>query len=463
MVDLFEQTIQSYIRQNELLSPGEHVLVGVSGGADSLCLLLLLLRLKKDMQLTVTAAHVNHGIRAEAADADEEFVRTWCESHGIPLHCRLADVPAYAKKHGISTEEAGRDIRYQYFDELADDLGADKIAVAHHLDDNAETILWNLFRGSGLTGASGIAPQRGRIIRPLLETSRAAIEEWLSRNQQTWCMDATNAELDYTRNRIRNAVMPYVTEHINKQAPKHLAQTGMLLGEIDIYMKEEAAHWISQHARIEPGMAELSLVPLKETAMAHRRYIIRQSLKRCMGGLRDVGLIHVKGILELIDGQAGRQINLPGGIVAVKTSERIKIGKDSVWGDADGPLHYKITVLARKKGQKIPDSPCVKWFDYDTIKGMVCCRNRRTGDRISVLAMNAEKSYGSKKLKDYMIDAKIPRKEREFVRVFADGQEIMWVVGHRMSEAYKVTADTRNILQIEMFDTQEERDRKDGK
>ena len=219
----FRQKVLAFMRKNHMTDRGDGVLAAVSGGADSVCLLLLLCELAAELGIHVSAFHMNHGIRGAEADRDERFVEKLCGRMGVPLTVVHEKVGSYAADHGLSTEEAGRILRYRHLKETAEKYGCAKIAVAHHEDDDAETVLLNLFRGSGLPGLSGIRPVREEIIRPLLCVSRKEIEEYLTSREHSWCEDSTNKENDYTRNKIRHKILPLMVE-INEQAAKMIAE-----------------------------------------------------------------------------------------------------------------------------------------------------------------------------------------------------------------------------------------------
>ena len=223
----FRQKVLGFMRNKHMTDRGDGVLAAVSGGADSVCLLLLLNGMAAELGIRVFAFHMNHGIRGEEADRDEQFVGELCKQLEIPLTVVHEKVETYAEEHGLSGEEAGRILRYRHLEETAESYQCTKIAVAHHEDDDAETVLLNLFRGSGLAGLSGIRPVRGKIIRPLLCVSRKEIEEYLKEQGFSWCEDSTNRENDYTRNKIRNELLPWVRENINSRAAEHILAVSM--------------------------------------------------------------------------------------------------------------------------------------------------------------------------------------------------------------------------------------------
>ena len=232
--------IYQTICQYHMISPGDRVIAGVSGGADSVCLLRALAGYREQVPFTLFVVHVEHGIRGAESLADAAFVKGLCEALAVPFYMEAVDVTAYAREHRMTVEEAGRSVRYDCFEKLRKELGAEKIAVAHNQNDQAETVLWNLVRGSGLKGLGGIRPVRDRIIRPLLFLGRPEIETILKDLGQPWRTDRTNLENDYTRNRLRREILPQLEKNLNHQALQHIAQAAIRLQEAQQYIEKQA-------------------------------------------------------------------------------------------------------------------------------------------------------------------------------------------------------------------------------
>ena len=360
----------------------------------------------------------------------------------------------------MSLEEAGRAARYDAFEKTAALHGYNKTAVAHHRDDQAETMLMNLFRGSGIHGMAGMRPQRGGIIRPLLCVSRAEIELYLNRRGIAYCTDASNYENMYTRNRLRNELLPYVKEHINRGAVEHIVRFGEQAEEIDCYFQKITKILFDKYGRMEQNAVILNVTCRQEEKLAVT-FLIRYALERLGAGLRDIGTEHVDKIYQLLSGRTGAKLPLPGNISVEKSYEQLifrhgdsrntPAGLPAEVGYLEpeqsvrvefGTLEFTFQVRKRKKNETFPKKKYTKWFDYDKIESMLQLRTRRTGDSIAVCA-----DGGRKTLKKYFIDAKIPRDERESTVLLADGSEIVWIVGQRISERYKVHADTEWILE----------------
>ena len=455
--------VRDYMREHEMTAPGDAVIVALSGGADSVCLLTVLKQLATP-EFLLRAVHVHHGIRGAEADRDEAFAQKLCESLSVPLCVAYCHVPAYAAEHGLSEEEAGRILRYQVLEKEAgkweQELPAGsrvKIALAHHRDDNAETILHHLLRGSGLTGLAGIRPVQGRRIRPLLCVGREEIRAYLEAGHISWCEDSTNQSPDYTRNRIRSQVLPLLKTAVNEQAEEHILQAGQIIGQADAYLRQQAEEiWQEAVCGREEDLAAIPLTTFARQPEILKTYLIRHMLDQLHPGWKDIGSRHFTAIAELAGKPVGSRLDLPGGLIARtgyetleivrKTKREVSVKTES---GADGEIHGRqtvpelhMTVFSRQKDQEIPKNQYTKWFDYDKIKGTLSVRTRRTGDYLIL------PSGGSKTIARYMIDEKIPKEKREQILLLAEGSHVLWVVGFRISEYYKIEEHTENILQV---------------
>ena len=455
--------VRDYMREHEMTAPGDAVIVALSGGADSVCLLTVLKQLATP-EFLLRAVHVHHGIRGAEADRDEAFAQKLCESLSVPLCVAYCHVPAYAAEHGLSEEEAGRILRYQVLEKEAGkwerELPAGsrvKIALAHHRDDNAETILHHLLRGSGLTGLAGIRPVQGRRIRPLLCVGREEIRAYLEAGHISWCEDSTNQSPDYTRNRIRSQVLPLLKTAVNEQAEEHILQAGQIIGQADAYLRQQAEEiWQEAVCGREEDLAAIPLTAFARQPEILKTYLIRHMLDQLHPGWKDISSRHFTAIAELAGKPVGSRLDLPGGLMARtgyetleivrKTEREVSVKTES---GADGEIHGRqtvpelhMTVFSRQKDQEIPKNQYTKWFDYDKIKGTLSVRTRRTGDYLIL------PSGGSKTIARYMIDEKIPKEKREQILLLAEGSHVLWVVGFRISEYYKIEEHTENILQV---------------
>ena len=309
----------SYIEKNKILQDGDSVLLGVSGGADSVCMLHVLYSLREKYHLKLYVVHVNHGIRGSEAKRDADFVEQMAENLQIPFRVVTANIPEMAKEQKLSEEEAGRIFRYNTFEQVANEVGANKIAVAHNLNDNSETVLFNLFRGSKLKGLTGISPMRGQIIRPLLCCSRNEIEQYLQENNLSYCTDSTNKETDYSRNRIRLKLMPYIKENINQKAEYNIVNAAENLSQVYEYIYGEAQKAYRIHVKdnvLLNSAEDLNVVILQE--------VVRMWILENTGRLKDIKANHVNIVIGLLSNQVSKKSELPYGLKLIKTYEGYK-------------------------------------------------------------------------------------------------------------------------------------------
>lgn len=453
--DQLVQKTEAYIRQHQMIGAGTHLIAGVSGGADSMCLLLVLLQLREVFGHEVSVVHINHGIRGEAAERDAGFVRSFCEKRSIECHICRCQVQTYARAHGMSEEEAGRTIRYQVFRKEKEKYAGQKalIAVAHNLEDHAETMLFHLARGTGIRGLAAMAPVCGDIIRPLLQISRREIEAYLSRVGQDYCTDATNEMDIYSRNQIRHQVLP-VLQGINSRAVQHMYQTAQQLREAGAYLQQQAADAQKICCRIKQQQVEILKEPFLQLAPVIQNELLHQTLGMLAGSRKDLAREHIRQVRSLFDRQSGRQVQLPYGLRAVRVYSGVEIcleknvenaekkeqeGKEEL----EKQFSFRIIEDISEHMSQISKNKYTKWFDYDKIKHGLCIRYRQPGDYLAIDA-----SGSRQKLKKYLVNEKIPAKEREHLLLVADGAHIMWVVGYRISSYYKVSAHTRRILEV---------------
>lgn len=441
--------VEEFIQRKHMIASGERIVVGVSGGADSMCLLDVLSYLAPVMNFSIQAVHVNHMIRGEEADRDEAFVQAYCMQRGINLQCVHIDVKKMAKETGESLEEAGRKARYEAFESVA---GADKIAVAHHGDDQAETVLYNIFRGSSIRGIGGMRPMRDKVIRPLLCVSRKEIEEYLKEHHIEYCTDSTNLSDEYTRNKIRNVMLPYVQDNINHNAVENVNELSRDMQEVYGYINSQAQK-VYEASRIKMGQDDerirLNIKMLIKEPSIIRREVIMIALRAVAGTLKNITRKHVNSVEELIEKSVSKKRDLPYGITVIRDYEEIAFLREGqeLLLDDNNPflqLHedsFELQILNYEGDWEKLTNDYTKVFDYDKIKGNVEVRKRLPGDYITL-----DGSGKKKLLKTYFIDEKVPRKQRDKIWVLAEGSHILWVVGYRTSAAYKTDESTKTIL-----------------
>lgn len=571
-----ENRAEAYVREHRLLSRDDRVCAGFSGGADSLCLLLLLAALREKLGFRLSAAHVNHHIRGEAGDEDEAFVRRTCSSLAIPLrvfHCRAEEASRILQ---CPVEEAGRLLRLEAWRRCTEEAGVNLIALAHHADDQAETVLFRAARGTSLAGLAGIRPRQrivmpeGRLaaqlrgllteepvdagdnsresaenssrgsagnssrdgaaeekradgapivltlIRPLLFAARGEIEDWLRQREYCWRTDQTNLEDICARNVIRHQVIPALIRDVNAGTVRHLGDLAGDAAEADRFLREEADRRAQAYVYRKADGGQTAIYvrsALLDEAPLLQRYILMTALRETAGpaaagspdlpfaglereagmpdarspqqpyplwedGMRDLGREQIRQLQQLLALPAGKKTDLPNGLTAIKEYGEICLIKNAVTrlpavreeevkpDTADCPA--PVLLLSDEAGssgaaearlgewtfrcrlipaEKCPFPPpqkqCTKWLDYDKIGKCITVRTRRDGDWIAL-----REDGGRKKLKDYLIDRKVPRAQRDGIPLLTSGSEVFWIVGHRISERAKVRPCTETVLEI---------------
>jgi tRNA(Ile)-lysidine synthase len=452
----FVNNILSTIEKNNMIQRGDTVIIGVSGGADSLCLLHVLNTLKKELNINLYAAHLNHQFRGIEADQDAEFVEQICTDWDIPHTIRSFDVAAYAKEKGLSSEEAGREIRYKLFDEVKEAVNGNKIAVAQNLNDNVETILMRLIRGTGLEGLKGIDAVRNDIIRPLLDQDRQSIEAYCRQNNLEPRVDKTNLQPIYLRNKVRLELIPYLKQRFNPSIEEAVMRLGQVAREENSYLEQQTKELLRSIGQIKDDSIAIKVDNLKQLHPAMQKRLLRKAVESIAETLNGFEYKHFQGIIELFDKSTGAAIELPKDMKAYISYENLIISKKIE--NTDKKCYYKLkydydnfideinemlSVKFIKSGElsSVPKSFNTIYIDADKVKHDLVVRNREQGDVFSPIGMK-----GSKKLKDYFIDKKIPREERDQILLLADGHEIVWILGSIISEKYKITSNTQNVI-----------------
>ena len=453
--------IKAFCRQKELLYQGDRILLGLSGGADSTCLFLVLLELLVEWNFTLVPVHINHNLRGEAAKEDETFCKELCKKHGLNLLVVSVEVEKLAKEHGWTIEEAGRNARYEAFSKLAKQYDCNKIAVAHHKNDQAETVLFQLFRGSRLKGLSGMLAKNGEIIRPLLCITREEIEQYLHSKNQTYCIDLTNFEEEYTRNLIRGRIIP-VAKEVQSRAVEHIVETATYLQRVEAYLERQTEELYERTVKENNGI-ELFIPELLKVDCLLAERVVYRALCHVMGHKKDITSFYVIQCMELMKKQTGRQIHLPQGIIVKRNYEKLWMGQkneaqtyyyevkqfpfEAELPKGMGKLSlslYKIeenNSNIEEKMCRIPNCTYTKWFDYDKIDSSIVLKTPDREDTI-VLYTDGRK----KKVLDVLANAKVPKEERMSYWILAEGNHTIWIPGIRNSEAYRVTKETKCIL-----------------
>jgi tRNA(Ile)-lysidine synthase len=439
MLSAVKKTIKKY----EMLKPGERVVLGVSGGADSVGLLHALSEMG-EYELDIIVAHLNHGIRGEEAERDKVFTEKMAKGMNIKFESASVDAPAYRKKYGLTLEEAARALRYKFFEEIRDKYKADKIATAHTLNDQAETVLIRLIRGSGLTGLSGIPPvTEDSVVRPLIETSRGEIEEYLQAKGIKWIEDTTNELRTFSRNRIRLELIPKLTEY-NPQVIETLARTSDILRIQDDFVKREGQKRFKRIFEKRGSELKGDLKKYKRLHAAMRLTVMRSALDELNEGLKNVSSVHLISADEfLLSDKTSGEAEFPGGVVIAKGHDSFLVttreGLDREFSysiPSSGKWtfeEFEVEIKKVKTDNLEEKNEEIAFFDPDSVQFPIEVRSFQEGDRFIPLGMK-----GKKKVKKYFIDSKVPRFLRKRVPIFISGNRIMWLGGMRMDERFRI-------------------------
>ncbi|MBW2708761.1 MAG: tRNA lysidine(34) synthetase TilS [Deltaproteobacteria bacterium] len=463
MKDLIKKIEQTLSRYN-MLDYGNRVLVAVSGGPDSVVLLDVLDRLKESFSLDLVVAHFDHSLRPDDDEHETRFVATLAASKNIPFVTQKALSPL--GESGMSLEEAARDRRYEFLDHAKKAHGGHKIALGHTLDDQAETVIMRLLRGSGPAGLSGIPPVRNRdIVRPLIEITRQEIEGYIAHRDLQYITDPSNFEKHHLRNRIRLDLLPQLKTY-QPRIVEILGQTAGIMRDETRWMETEAEEWIKGHVEVlETGQHSVPLKAFGKLAAALQNQIIRQIIKHVQGGLRRISLRHIEAIKGLIQGRPQASLDLPHSVWVKKTYDTLAFGKNEGKQDTqeiegfqyvlEGPGVFDLdaiscTVTIEEINGKAPRpggnaSPWVAHLDADRVEYPLMIRSFVPGDRFVPLGMT-----GHKKVKDFFVDQKIPSRVRRRLPLLCQGKDPIWICGLRLDDRFKVGPKTKHVVQVSL-------------
>ena len=426
-----------------------------------MCLFDVLQQMRREIDFALYAVHVNHQFRPGAAEADQAYVEELCGKHGITCIPFVYDCPSIAKNEGMTSEEAGRKVRYEAFRTVAQSLIGNgvpkekvKIAVAQNAGDQAETVLLRLLRGTGPDGLAGMSYARNesdiRIIRPLLDTERKEIERYCVKRHLEPRIDSTNLEPVYTRNKVRLQLIPYLEEHYNCNISQALIRLSKIAGEDKEYLWKQAENTYKEIS-LSRGILQMKELAELEPAIRHR--VVLKTLEE-VGLAKDVTLAHLEAADQLvIDGKPSKSVDFPCGYAMTTGYSEVRFYKKGSDMPAERPAHLKITVGER--AEQYPVDAAI--FDWDKLcnqydEPQIVLRTRQPGDYLSL-------RQGRKKLQDFFVDEKVPREQRQQILVVAVGSEILWVVAtdkqclkrHRYSEKYRLDPETKNVLTLEII------------
>jgi tRNA(Ile)-lysidine synthase len=460
-----EQRVLGFIQQHQLISGGKLV-VAVSGGPDSVCLLHILAKLHKELRVSLHIAHLNHKIRGAESEADAKYVSDLARQLGIPATIEGREVKGYRAKHRLSLEEAAREVRYSFLAEVAKSIGAERVAVGHTRDDHIETILLHLIRGTGTRGLKGLQPSTEwksktgsiTIIRPLLEVSREETEDYCQSHELKPRTDASNVSLSPLRNRIRHQLLPLLKSY-NPGIAQALLRTAQIASEdIDFLDKEVARLW-DEVAQEQPNAIVLDKKRFDRLPPALKRYLLRAAVERRLGSAKDIEMRHIEEMMSALSKAAGKRLSLPRGLIFSIEYDRYLLASDptalSPLPILNGEFQLKIpgetllpgwlieAVVISREGMTEKDA-FTAYLDLAKTGDKLLVRPRKRGDRFQPLGLDQPK-----KLNEFMIDAKIPRTWRQRVPIVCSPEQIVWVVGWRIDEWVKVSEKTKRALCLE--------------
>jgi tRNA(Ile)-lysidine synthase len=464
-----EQKVLAYIRQKKLVSGHEKLVVAVSGGPDSVCLLYMVAGLRKELAIDLHIAHLNHQLRGKDSDADARYVVGLAKKLGIPATIASRDVQYYQKQHRLSLEEAAREVRYRFLSEVAAEVGATKAAAGHTADDHIETMLMHLIRGSGIKGLRGLAPKSKlnvasgslTVIRPLLELSREETLTYCRNHKLKPRLDASNLSTEPLRNKIRLRLLPELHKYNPqiKQALLRLSHTAV--DDLD-FIEKETQRLKDNVLKIEKNSVVIKKKDFLGLAPALQRQILRSAIESLLGSLKDIESSHIEDIIEALEKPAGKVIGLPFGLNFSIEYDRYVLAAESTSLCPFPPLESETALKIPGEtllsgwiiNAAIEKKPAVKpWknetddftarLDLAKAGKKLNVRHRLNGDRFQPLGMAQPK-----KLNVFMIDARIPQNWRRNIPLVCADKEIIWVVGYRINERYKVQPDTGNILRL---------------
>lgn len=434
-----------FVREHQLANDQDKILVGVSGGIDSMVLLHLLVH----AGFSVGVAHCNFSLRGSESDADEQFVRYHCLMNGIPVHTIKFDTTEYAKENGLSIQVAARELRYAYFEEICKEHKYTRIAIAHNLNDSVETVLLNLTRGTGLKGLTGIKPVNGNIIRPLLFASRNQIEEYAKRYNITYREDSSNATVKYKRNFIRHRVMPLLRE-LNPSADASIYQTALHLHEAQLLVERQLSQIRREIVKEDSGKVYLDIQKLKNETAANL-FLVDFLLGF---NFTPATAAEVYGLLESMVGSRVEsethtvyrdryQLILQPKLSGETHTVQIDINTRRI----ENPIKLEISIIDYSKEILLDKNPKVASIDMDKLTFPLTIRPWKPGDRFIPFGMS-----GFKKISDFLIDQKVALANKEKVLVLTSANETVWVIGYRIDNRYRVNKATQRIFRIELKD-----------
>lgn len=453
------EKVKAFIDRYQLIVPGDQLIVACSGGSDSVALLYLLVELATSYKFTLNVAHVNHGLRGQDADKDEAYVRKLSSDLSLPVYSHQFDVATFATERGLTIEEAGRIVRYDFFRQLAAVHHFTKIVTAHHQDDQAETVLMNLLRGSGSTGLKGILPRNGNLIRPLLAVTKQEILDYLTAIKVSACYDQTNSDVKILRNRIRICLLPQLELEYNNHIKDSLCRTAAILQDEQDFIRQSAQTLFENLSTFVEESLFLSLA-LQETHPALMRAVLRLAIEKKQGHLKGISFHHVEELIKMILWwPVSNYFVLPQGLLVYKNYDSIEftyqqrqiisgLGQSVMLNIPGKTVVQELNIIITSRLDKqaptqfSAEEAC---FDFEELTLPLFIRSRRNGDRFRPRGFD-----GTKKLKKIFAEYQIAQERRALVPVVYNDQGILWLGGLRQASVAAVTAHTKNYLYLSL-------------
>ena len=453
MTKTIEQKALIFIDENHLLDKGDKVLVALSGGADSIFLFSFLQKFKRRFGIELTAFHLNHLLRGKTAKDDEKFCVEFCANHKIELIRVSKDVKLYSKKMKVSFEEAGREIRYSELNKAAEKFRCNKIATAHNASDNVETLLLNFFKGTGIKGMSGIPIRRENIIRPILCLSAEEIRKYLKQIKIPFRVDESNLDSDFERNFLRNEIIPKLKQRLNPRIEEKIINTSKIVYEINSYIEKQIETLTHKYVRIDEDklLIETSQISKldKSFLSIFLKFVIEKHFKI------DVNSENIFSLVELLKSQTGKEVHLKENIIATRERNTLVVKREKFGSNAKS--HFKIKVGQRlklngntisinkvsRKLIKFNNDKSIEFISGDGLRNVFELRKWKTGDKFHPIGMN-----GTKKISDFLSDVKASSIGKKDHFVLTNGNKIVWVIGLRIDDRFKVTNATKKILKL---------------
>ena len=452
----FIERFEQYSIKHKLFKSGEKILVGFSGGADSTALLLALWHLKSKYGYSLLAAHVNYDLRGEDSKLDEQYARKFCFDRNISIVVKNITIDSTS-----NVENHAREVRFKYFNNLRKLYKIQKIVLGHNREDQAETLLFRMFRGSGYTGIKGISPITDDVVHPLLSFSRKDITSYLELEGVKWREDLSNKDNTYSRNKIRNQMIPWIQEHLNPNVVTKLYETAEIFSETDDILESLAKRrFLKAQIKHSKDECRLSTKIIKKTRSVLRYYVYKEAYSRINGNSKDFYHNNFIEIENLLTSDGSKQIYLPNNVYVFKEYDELIFTNIDFSKSENIENEKEITSLRNrstfedyriimKKLKKMPtkrnlfEDKDIAYLDLDKTSFPITIRHRKPGDRFHPLGMQH-----NKKLKDFLIDEKIPKFDRDKVLIFCDKEKIIWLAGYRIDDRVVTSEQTQNILQI---------------